>query len=115
MKIVIEDHKVISWNKLYSSKHWRYRSKLAKFIHELVFYSLPKRIPKLKFPVDIFIKAYFKDNRRRDSDNVCGKLYIDGLVPKVLPDDDTKYVRIVSTQVILKAKSDKVLIAVSSL
>ena len=112
MKIVVENHKAVSWNKLYSSKHWTVRSKLAGYIHTLMLESIGRRTLTAKFPVDISITAYFKDKRRRDSDNICAKLYVDGLVPKLLPDDNTKYIRRVSTMAVIGAEDDKVVLEV---
>lgn len=107
MKIVIENHKAVSWNQLYSSKHWTVRSELANYIHTLMLESIGRRTLTAKFPVDISITAYFKDKRRRDSDNIICKLYIDSLVPKLLPDDNTKYVRWVASRAIIGAEDDK--------
>jgi len=107
MRIEIKDHKAVSWNKLYSSGHWTVRSELANYIHTLMLESIGRRTLTAKFPVDISITAYYKDKRRRDSDNICSKLYIDGLVPKLLPDDNTKYVRWVASRAIIGAEDDK--------
>jgi len=112
VRFVIENHKAVSWNKLYSSKHWTVRSKLANYIHTLMLESIGRRRLTVKFPVDISIRAYYKDKRRRDSDNICSKLYIDGLVPKILPDDNVKYVRKVTTQAIIGAEEDKVVLEI---
>jgi len=112
MKFFIENHKAVSWNKLYSSGHWTVRSELANYIHTLMLESIGRTSLITKYPVDISIRAYYKDKRRRDSDNVCSKLYIDGLVPKILPDDSTKYVRKVTTQAIIGAEEDKVVLEI---
>ena len=112
MKIVITNHKAVSWNKLYSSKHWTVRSKLAQYIHTLMLESIGRRTLTAKFPVDIKITAYYKDKRRRDSDNICSKLYIDGLVPRLLPDDNVKYIRWVSTMAVIGAEDDKIVLEV---
>lgn len=102
MKIILEDHKTISWNKLYEQKHWGARKKLVDTIHELVFYSIQPEDRKL-FPclVDISLTAY--SNRPTDTDNICAKLYIDGLKGKVIADDNIKHVR----RVILESKKSK--------
>jgi len=115
VRFVIENHKAVSWNKLYSSKHWTVRSKLANYIHTLMLESIGRRRLTVKFPVDISIRAYYKDKRRRDSDNICSKLYIDGLVPKILPDDNVKYVRKVTTQAIIGAEDNKIEISIRKL
>ena len=74
--------------------------------------SIGRRTLTAKFPVDISITAYYKDKRRRDSDNILGKIYVDSLVPKLLPDDNTKYVRKVTTQAIIGAEKDKVVLEI---
>jgi len=42
--------------------------------------------------VDIFIEASYADHPV-DSDNVCGKPYIDGLIGWIIADDDSAHVR----------------------
>lgn len=98
MEIKIPNLKAPSWNQLYSGKHWTARKKLADEIHELVrVYSLGKRIFHKK--VDIHIIARYKGKHRRDSDNLCAKVFIDGLVGLVIEDDSTQYVRRVTTEI----------------
>jgi len=115
MKITIPNHKAISWNKLYSSPHWKVRSKLAKEIHALIWgycFDGNSRRHKVDKKVDVSITAYYKDKRRHDSDNICAKLYIDGL-KELLKDDDTRYVGRVTTEAKIGQKEDKVVICLS--
>jgi len=112
MEIKILNHKAISWNQLYKQGHWSKRSSLAKQIHELVWSYAPA--PKeYKKKVDISITAYYKDKRRHDSDNICAKLYIDGLKEAgILLDDDTRYVGKVTVEAKIGQKEDKVVIKI---
>jgi hypothetical protein len=95
----LENHQVISWNKFYSSPHWTMRKCTADEIHQLVkFEALGQEIPHFDKPVNITITAG-KPSRLIDADNVCSKLYIDGLVHAgVILNDDPKYVSSVTTR-----------------
>ena len=110
MKITIPNHKAISWNKLYSSNNWIVRKREADNIHQLVewYVNQGNRKPFTE-KVDISITAYYKHKRKRDSDNVCAKLYIDGL-KELLLDDDTRHVGKVTTEAKIGQKEDKVVI-----
>jgi hypothetical protein len=111
IKIIIKDHKIISWNKLYSQNHWSIRSALAEEIHMLVYASIiEQNIKKVKGKVDIHIIAHQK--RPIDPDNICSKLYIDGLKGRVIEDDTPEYVGKVTTESV-KDKEDWVEIVLS--
>lgn len=76
-------------------------SKFKKDQQRIVTNSLPKRRPKMKYPVELDIKWYEKDNRR-DVDNVCFavKMILDALVNAgVLEDDARRFVRGISHEV----------------
>ncbi len=118
MRIEILDHKAISWNQLYKQGHWSERSSLAKQIHRLVAISciadFNVSLKTIKKKVDISIIAHYKDKRRRDSDNVCAKLYLDGLKEKgIIKDDDTRYVGKVTTEAKIGQKENKVVIKIT--
>lgn len=95
----IDNHKVISWNKLYSQKHWAVRKQLADEIHQLIkFESIGQEIPHFDKPVKLTITAG-KNRNQIDSSNICVKLYEDGLVEAgVLDSDDWKHVLEVTTR-----------------
>ena len=96
MRVEIRDHKVISWNTLYRQSHWTKRKALADRIHMEVRAAVA---PQEAFDrlVDIRIRAY--QRRTIDSDNICAKLYIDGLRHAgILKDDTPRYVRRVTTE-----------------
>ena len=108
MKIVLLDHKAISWNKLYVQTHWSERQAMAKGIHNFVAattYQIRKR--KITGLVDVFITAYYTDKRHRDSDNIAAKLYIDGL-RDILEGDDTRYIRLIGLQTKIGQKENRV-------
>lgn len=113
MKITIPNHKAISWNKLTGRMHWTKRAKLVQEISGLVRYG-NTYTGIIAEKVDISITAYYKDKRRHDSDNVCAKLYIDGL-KGLIEDDDTRYVGKVTTQAKIGQKEDKVLITIKEI
>ena len=69
--------------------------------------------PVTNYPVDIVITAYYKYKHRRDSGNVSNKEIIDGLVmAKVLEDDDTRFVRYVTTLAKIGQKENKVIVEI---
>ena len=104
MKIILLGERPWSWNKMYSGIHWATRAKEAARVHELVWgeylenhrdvFDLDKIITNR---VDINIIVYFND-KPQDSDNICDKPYVDGLIGIWLADDTREYVRRVSTQ-----------------
>lgn len=111
MKFIFDGERPISWNKYYSGvSHWT-RSKDAKYIHSLfavdkINYRRDKRKMKpIVFPVKIIITAYMSGHLI-DPDNLCSKLWIDGLKPWLLPDDTPEFVKEVATRII-KAEKDQ--------
>ncbi|MEA2037132.1 MAG: hypothetical protein U9O94_06460 [Nanoarchaeota archaeon] len=113
MRITIKDFKAPSLNKSYAGRHWSKRKDEADLIHTLVWAAIneQKISPITKFPVDIYVTAYYKYKHRRDGGNVSEKELVDGLVmSKILPDDDTKHIRWSATRAIIGAKEDKVII-----
>jgi len=98
MKITLEGERPWSWNQMYAGVHWSKRKEEADRVHDEVW--LDCHVFKREMiigVVDIHITAYFK-NRPLDSDNICSKLYIDGLIGNVIEDDTREFVRRVSTQ-----------------
>jgi len=95
--LVLDNHKVISWNDFYSTPHWAVRKHLADEVHQLVkFEALGQEVPHFDKPVKITITAG-KVRYPVDSDNIS-KLYVDGLVHAgVIDDDDYKHVLQVTT------------------
>ena len=101
MKIIIPGERPISWNKFYSGMHWTERKKEADRVHDLVYavcYKAWQNWGEYVNRVDIHITAYF-ENRAYDPDNICAKLYIDGLVKlEIIANDTRAYIRCVTTQ-----------------
>ena len=117
MEIVIPDFKAPSLNKSYAGRHWSKRKAEADEIHDLVWVYIQKgNFKSIKeFPVDTKITAYYKDKRRRDSNNISDKELIDGLVmAKLIPDDSTEYIRYSSTRAVIGADENKVEITIDS-
>lgn len=92
------------------------RSKLAKEIHEQVWLScINNNWKQFKKKVNVSITAYYNGKRIHDSDNICSKLYIDGLVKSnIIEDDDTRYVGKVTTEAKIGQKENKVVICVNA-
>lgn len=100
MTIVLPNERPMSWNQLYSGRHWSVRQSEAKRVHANVIFAMaeaglgPGNIAQA--PVDITITAYF-DKRPFDADNIASKFLIDGLKGWLIVDDTPKYVHSVRT------------------
>ena len=114
MKIVIKNERPISWNEFYSAGHWRKRQQYAKYVHDLVRYHKPRVIEKLSYPVSIKMTVYF-DKRPLDADNICAKIFIDGLKGWLLEDDNPKYVLSVETESRVDKKNPRIEIDIASI
>lgn len=113
MKLILNGHKVISWNAIYSSPHWIKRRAIADEIHELVWAeAIAQKIKRVKskdYPLMIKIYAWQK-GKLLDADNIFAKGYIDGLkLCGVIKDDSPKYIESVETAS-YKGKVNKVVI-----
>lgn len=117
MIITLEGERPWSWNKFYSGIHWTKRKEEADRIHLLVITEIKESgwlsgaLPPGRF--DIHTTVYFK-NKPQDSDNICDKFYIDGLIGTVLVDDDRRYVRKTTTQSEIDRKNPRVEIAIKA-
>lgn len=112
MRIVLYGERPISWNKFYSGMHWDTRNKLAQVTHLLVRNELPVDATLFNVPVAITVTAYFK-NRPQDPDNICAKLYIDGLIKRVIVDDSPQWVTSVTTRSRIDKENPRVEIDIS--
>lgn len=112
-KLVLDNHRVISWNTLYSGVHWATRKRLVDEIHQLIFHeALLQGIEPCKGKADLSLVAYQK--RPIDSDNICNKIYIDGLkIAGYLKDDTTKFLGW-SKSLSVKDKKDQLIITIES-
>lgn len=106
MKIILKNEKPQSWNQMYSGVHWSVRKIEAERVHWLVRSEIVHPTI-LKHPVDIIITAYFKQ-RALDPDNICCKLYIDGLKGLLLEDDTSKYVKSVKSVSLIDKQNPRV-------
>jgi Holliday junction resolvase RusA-like endonuclease len=88
----LENERPISWNTFYSGTHWSQRKEEADRVHDLVMAAASRSTvisqEIIKYPVDIVITVGF-DKRPLDPDNICSKLYIDGLQHAGLIENDT--------------------------
>jgi dihydroorotate dehydrogenase len=78
--------------------------------HELVWAYCRNYKKRFEKPVEVKITAVFKDKKLRDVDNICEKLYIDGIKKiNIIKDDDTRFVKR-TVKEIVKGKTNKVII-----
>lgn len=114
MRITVPNYKLPSWNHFYAGRsHWA-RQLLVSQAKEALMISGINKKRLIKERVDIKVTAFYKDKRHRDPDNVCAKLMIDCLKGKVIEDDDYRFVRRVTTEVIAGAKTEQVIIEVKT-
>lgn len=107
MLIVLEGERCANWQTIYKSRNDHVRNKIAKEKHELVITYLrseylpdsddpDKPYKPLPYPVKLTYTAYSKGNIC-DPENLCSKVYTDGLVRAgILEDDSSKYVHSVT-------------------
>ena len=112
MIITLEGEKCPSWNTFYSGKHWTKRKEEVDRVHMLVRSQIDPDLKQIGVPVNIRVTAFYADKRKRDSDNIAAKLYIDGLKPFVIPEDDYHHVHDVTTRAKHDPSGDKVVIEV---
>lgn len=102
LKIIIPGEPV-GWNELYAARHWIHRHRIAKAAHaatqDAIRYRIgPNGIARLNDVqmltqrVDIRCQGFYT-GKTDDPDNLCVKVYIDGLVGLLLKNDSRKYVR----------------------
>lgn len=111
MKIIIPQHRGPSWNDFYSGGHWSKRKAAKDEAQKLVRAYMDPNADMFDTPVDIFVTVYFK-SRPQDSDNICDKLWIDGLKGWVIPEDDKRYVRWAATRAMVDKQNPRVEIEV---
>lgn len=109
--IVLPDERPVSWNTLYSGRHWSWRSKEKTRVKELVREHLPKGATPYDVPVDIEVTVYF-DKRPLDSDNICDKFYIDAIKHALIHEDDRRFVRRVITESCVDKKNPRTVITI---
>lgn len=111
MKIVIPDERGPSWNDFYSGGHWKKRKNAKDEARQLVRAYLPPDVTIFKERVDITVTVYF-DHHPQDPDNICDKLWIDGLCGWVIVDDSMKYIRRTTTEAAIDKENPRVEIEV---
>jgi Holliday junction resolvase RusA-like endonuclease len=113
MKIVIENCKCPSWNDMQSA-HWTLRSAEKKTIQEMIYVYARNMGEKITIPAIVKIEAHFKENKRRDPDNLFVKPILDGLVQaRIFEDDNGKIIDWVSLKAEVKMPSDKIIIFIN--
>jgi hypothetical protein len=96
LHLVLHGVRPPSWNRLKRMNRWQWQSAVEQAKWHIRA-ALPPGPPVFTGRVDICIVAYF-DRKPYDSSNIPLKLYEDGLINLVIPDDSPRYVRRVSTE-----------------
>lgn len=95
--ITLVGERPTSWNTFYAGRHWRVRYDEANRVHAVVRAAMTGNEVPFTNPVNITVTALFND-KPVDADNVIAKLYIDGLKGWLIKDDNSTYVRSVTTR-----------------
>lgn len=103
IKVLLEDEKPMSWNKMYAGGHWGSRKSEADRVHDLMACQLIGA-EMFEVPVHVVIEVGFKDKRKRDPDNIAVKFYIDGLVGRVIEEDTIDHIK---SLLIIGVRSDR--------
>lgn len=94
--LVIPGEKPESWNRILRM-HWKKRSELVQQYKGTVAQLIPHEVGMFTDVVDIALVAYFPNlHLVKDNCNLPVKLYIDGLLGRVIQDDSPTYVRSVT-------------------
>jgi len=122
MKITIENCRCPSWNEFNRSVHWAVRAAKRQELQDFVYEAITKQLKgsirriavQIKKPIQVSIEAHFKNNHRRDPDNLFVKPLLDALVKVGLFYDDNGDV-ISSLTLIAKRKmpSDQIIISIN--
>lgn len=84
-----------SWNRYAGRQNaWEYRREKKRW-EELVMLCCAKKPDRPIERARVTITYYFPDRRRRDPDNYCGKMILDGLTRAgILEDDDFSHIEL---------------------
>jgi hypothetical protein len=100
LRIILQNERAVGWNQL-MRMHYNGRNHLVKEKKLVVLAAIRQLTTDVtiqEHEVDIHITAYMTA-LPLDSDNVCAKLYIDGLKGHVIQDDNRTYLRHCTTTV----------------
>lgn len=112
--IVIPNEQPMSWNKMYAGIHWSKRKAEADRVHLMVRATLDPDWPVFDGLVRIEVRVYFKNLRvQLDPDNICSKVYIDGLKGWLILDDNAKHIRSVESVSLVDRESPRVEIIIA--
>ena len=113
-ELLLEGERPMSWNTLYEQTHWGKRKEEADRVHWLVKLETKNQgLDKVAIgPVDITVTAFF-DKRPLDADNICAKMYIDGLIGWAIENDSYKYVKSVKTVTCIDRDNPRMVIEIS--
>lgn len=93
LRIILNGEKPTSLNKFYAGMHHSQRTRLKNEQQLLVRSQIDPNMEPFNVPVKITFTIYYPTKRVRDIDNATVKMYIDGLKPFVIVDDDWRYVK----------------------
>ena len=114
--LTLIDEKPISWNKMYAGLHWSKRWAEADRVHLAVRAALDPDCQIFENPVEITIRAYFKNKREQlDASNIAAKIYEDGLIGWLIKNDAPEYVRSMTTVSLLDRDNPRVEIEIKDI
>ena len=112
MRLVLLSERPPSWNDSYAGQHWTKRQGVVERVRMAVRAAIdPEQVAPFTDPVDVTVTVYFA-SQPLDADNIPAKLYIDALKGWIIPDDDRRYVRSVTTVTEVDASRPRVVIDV---
>lgn len=117
MQTFVIHAKAISWNSV-ACKHWRVYSKLANEWKMITLAALNKAKvkPCTVFPIEISVHCKWKSKKIHDIDSLFTKSIVDQLkASKIIPDDSLEYVDKISFGGEVGAKSDEIIVVLTSL
>ncbi|MEI7890908.1 MAG: hypothetical protein WCI36_02970 [bacterium] len=122
MKITIENCKCPSWNEFNRSVHWAVRAAKRQELQDFVYEAITKQFKgsfrritaQIKKPIQVSIEAHFKNNHRRDPDNLFVKPFLDAMVKVGLfYDDNGDVIESLTLSAKRNMPSDKIIISIN--
>lgn len=122
MKITIENCRCPSWNEFNRSVHWAVRAVKRQELQDFVYEAMTKQFKgsirriavQINKPIQVSIEAHFKNNHRRDPDNLFVKPILDALVKYGLfYDDNGDVIESLTLRAKRKMPSDQIIISIN--
>ena len=122
MKITIDNCRCPSWNQFNKGVHWAVRASARQELQDFVYEAIVRQFKgsfrriavQIKKPIQVSIEAHFKNNHRRDPDNLFVKPILDALVKYGLfLDDNGDVIDSLTLKVKRNMPSDKIIISIN--